>query len=315
MMKLKRLLAKDDALIALIDQLRRDDETLAVYDAAGQLLRGVENAAAAHKIPLQVDEAGLGWVVGNKHTETLAALLDYMVRKEVERRTTNTEILHLYREINLLYDLSDKLTASLAPADRAQVSLDEAGRLIESTGGAVYLFDRKADQMTALASVGYEFRSPAPFGSGIFGKLAQSDRAEIINDVQADNRCEAEDHAIMSLICAPLQTKQQVFGIIFLINHEPVTYTSADLKLMSMLALQVAPPIDHALVHEQAMRQAQEREARLQQQIQQLTIELDKAQQDQQVAEIVETDYFQMLQAQTKDLRRIMKDNRSGHES
>jgi hypothetical protein len=48
------------------------------------------------------------------------------------------------------------------------------------------------------------------------------------------------------------------------------------------------------------------REARLQQQVRDLQIEIDEARQAVKVAEITESDYFQQLRGQAADLRRLM---------
>jgi len=61
-----------------------------------------------------------------------------------------------------------------------------------------------------------------------------------------------------------------------------------------------------ARVFRRMAREVYSREQRLKQQVQQLRIELDEAKQARQVAEIVETEYFQKLQARAHDLRKII---------
>jgi hypothetical protein len=61
------------------------------------------------------------------------------------------------------------------------------------------------------------------------------------------------------------------------------------------------------LLYEKSLREAQEREERLQRQIQALRIELDEARQTKQVAEITESDYFQQLRHQADSLREIIE--------
>jgi hypothetical protein len=98
-----------------------------------------------------------------------------------------------------------------------------------------------------------------------------------------------------------------VLGIIALVSETDIIYTAKHLKLLNTLALQAAPAIENALLHEKTLREAKEREQRLQRQIQELRIELDEARQDKQVAEITESDYFQQLRGEAEDLRKIIK--------
>lgn len=65
-----------------------------------------------------------------------------------------------------------------------------------------------------------------------------------------------------------------------------------------------------ARVFQRMAREVQAREARLRAQVQELRIEVDRTQEARQVAEIVETDYFQDLQAKAQELRA-----RSNHRS
>jgi hypothetical protein len=49
------------------------------------------------------------------------------------------------------------------------------------------------------------------------------------------------------------------------------------------------------------------REQRLKKQVQELSIELNESKQQQQVAEITDTDYFRSMQSKAQELRKIME--------
>jgi GAF domain-containing protein len=145
-------------------------------------------------------------------------------------------------------------------------------------------------------------------GEGIIGVVAQNGKAEIVNEVSADARYKSDQGltASSSLVCAPLKAKGHVLGVIVLVSETAITYTAKDLKLLNTLASQSAPAIENALLYEKTIREAKEREERLQRQIRELRIELDEARQDKQVAEITESDYFQQLRGEADDLRKII---------
>ena len=96
-------------------------------------------------------------------------------------------------------------------------------------------------------------------------------------------------------VAAVLAAEGRRVGVIVMASAEPDTYTAGDLKLLNTLACQAAPAIENALIYEKTLQEAQEREARLQNQIRELRIELDEARQAKQVEEITETDYFKLL--------------------
>ena len=82
---------------------------VSIEDAEGRLLHGVAPSDGAGRFPVMLGEARLGWVSGPVQAGTVARLLDHLVANEVERKALGAEVLHLYREINLIYSFSEKL--------------------------------------------------------------------------------------------------------------------------------------------------------------------------------------------------------------
>ena len=50
---------------------------------------------------------------GSDRAAAVAALLSHLAAREGERKALGAEVLHLYREINLIYSFSEKLAALL----------------------------------------------------------------------------------------------------------------------------------------------------------------------------------------------------------
>ena len=305
--KLKRIVsAKDGAEPVIAGLLTALAAPIAIHDIEGHLLLGAASEDPAHKYPVELGGKVLGWVSGGEQAATVAAVLTHLAAKEAEIKTLANEVLDRYREINLLYNISEKLTASLELGRVAAMALQEASRLIRATSAAVMLLNDRGGELETAAAFGPAFRPEERLkpGEGIVGKAAESGKAEIVNDVRADARYVEENPSITSLICAPLKTQQRVIGVIVLASATEVTYTAGDLKLLTTLASQVAPHIENALLYEKTLREAREREEHLQQQIRELHIELDESRTARQVAEITETDYFQRLRSQAENLRR-----------
>lgn len=310
--KLKRLLSKrKKAAVILNDLAEMNNLTLAIEDVGGNVLLGAASDDTLTKYPITCEGTLLGWVIGQEQATPLANLIGHLAEKEAEKETLADGTLEHYRELNLLYNLSEKLAASLEVAAVAQTALNEASRLITATGGYVMLLDEAQEFIHIVATIGQVVQSPGQLkpGQGMIGQIAQTGKGEIVNDIQADTRYEPDEiyTAVSSLVCAPLKAKDKVLGLLLLVSEHAVTYTAKDLKLLNTLASQAAPAIENALLYEKTVREAKEREERLQRQIQELRIELDEARQDKQVAEITESDYFQQLRGEAEDLRKIIK--------
>ena len=217
-------------------------------------------------------------------------------------------MLGLYREINLLFNLSEKLASSLELQNVARMALGEATSLIQATDGSVMLFDEEQRKLASIASVGSAAAMQSQFEciDGIVNAVAASGKAEIVEDVKSDPRYNECGGRVGSLVCAPLKAKQVVIGVILLVNATPAVYTAAELKLLNTVASLAGPAIESAVIYEKTVREAKEREERLRRQIEQLKIELDEAKMAKQVAEITESDYFQRLREQAEALRETL---------
>ena len=119
-------------------------EAVAVEDARGPAAAGAATRSASGDAVRRARNDGtpLGWVSG-----PAGARRGHAARspgdKEVERKALGAEVLHLYREINLIYSFSEKLAALLDVERVAALTLREARHSIVATDGAVMLLDER----------------------------------------------------------------------------------------------------------------------------------------------------------------------------
>ena len=235
---------------------------VAIEDPDGKVLQGVARSDAAARFPVQHDDQHLGWVSGPASSGPVADLLGHLVGREVERKALGAEVLHLYREINLIYSFSEKLAALLDVERVAQLTLQEARHLIVATDGTLMLLDEATGSMSAVAGFGEEMaRVPALHrGVGIIGGVVATGVAEVVNDVDEDDRRAVRDTTLCALVIAPLKVGERVIGVVALGSTLPMSYTAAELKLLTTLSLQAATAIENARLFERTIQAARERE-------------------------------------------------------
>jgi serine phosphatase RsbU (regulator of sigma subunit) len=260
---LKQVIGGQPAARALVDVVAGAlGVPVSIEDLEGKLLQGATGLAGATRFPVQHDDQPLGWVSGPASAQALASLLDHLVAREVERKALGSEVLHLYREINLIYSFSEKLAALLDVKRVAALTLQEARHLIAATDGAILLLDESSDGLTSVASFGEEMTRVSQFrrGTGIIGAVADAGVAEIVNDLEDDARRAVRDTTLRALIAAPLKVGERVIGVVALGSTLPMSYTAAELKLLTTLALQAATAIENARLFERTIEAALERE-------------------------------------------------------
>jgi serine phosphatase RsbU (regulator of sigma subunit) len=237
-------------------------EAFAIEDHDGRLLHGEPLRAPAVRHPITVDGSGIGWVSGARSAGNVAALIEHLMTRESERKALGTEVLHLYREVNLIYSFSEKLAALLDLDKVASLTLQEARHLIAASDGSIMLLDEASGLLTTLAGFGEALPHLTGFriGEGIVGSIVAAGNAEIVNDVSADKRRVRDGGGVRSMVCAPLKVGERVIGVIVLGNVQPALYTAGELKLLNTLALQTATAIENARLFERTVQASLERE-------------------------------------------------------
>jgi serine phosphatase RsbU (regulator of sigma subunit) len=258
---LKQILSAQHGLRPVIDSLARAlGAPVSVEDAAGVRLFGA--AADGGRFAVAHDGRDLGWVSGPTGAEAVAELLCFLAAKESERKLLGAEVLHLYREVNLIYSFSEKLAALLDLERVAHLTLQEARHLIVATDGALLLLDEQSEALQSIAAFGDELPGLSGFerGKGIAGTVAATGVGEIVNDVLADPRRVNAVVDVRSLVCAPLKVGEKVIGVIVLASTLPMAYEARELKLLTTLASQTATAIENARLFERTVQAGHERE-------------------------------------------------------
>ncbi len=267
---LKKLLAKQE-LVAILQRIGGGMATYVVIeDADGLPLLSIGDGMVQseyHRYPIALDDVTIGWVRGEPLSAELAPLLAYLVKQDAEKRGLATELLEKYQEIDLFYDISTKLTASLDFREIAQLVLQEVYNLVNATSGVILLRRENTDSLELLSQVGDDLGLPTVLnlGQGMIGGIVQAGREEIVNQIMMDPRQFEGDPAMQNLICVPLITKEQVMGAIVIASSTSTPYTAGDLKQLSIFASQTAVAIEKALLHQQTRAAAAEAQAQAQQ--------------------------------------------------
>jgi adenylate cyclase len=222
-----------------------------IVDPGGKLLVG--NSLEVDRVAVVHDGETLGWVSGPAALAT-AKLLEHLAAKEAERRALAGEVLHLYREVNLIGQLSEQLAAVLDVADVARAAVEQAMRLIPGTQAGLLL--KEDSGLRAWTE-----QSPLGPDSSFAASILERSVGEIVNNYDSDDRRSAGEDHLRAVISAPLLVKQQAIGLIVLADTNDAHYTAAHLKLLSTIAMQAASAIENAQASQQLLRREVERQA------------------------------------------------------
>jgi hypothetical protein len=264
---LKTLFSPRSGSLPVLKALRESmGPGLSVVDSNGKVLLGDSaqpQGADAHVAVGQAEEA-LGYVSGPPEAASaMALLLTHLISRESEGRSLASEVLHLYREIHLIEQLSEQLAALLEPSAVGQSALAQAQRLIPATHGSILIMERADGGLRNVATFGPDdSEGPLSPDSHIAASILERGIAEVVNNCDTDPRALDSERNIKALMCAPLRAGQRNVGLIALANTTPgASYSAGNLKLLNTIALQTAAAIENSLLCAEMVTAARDRAA------------------------------------------------------
>jgi adenylate cyclase len=257
---LKALLSpKAGALPALTALLEAMGGAAGIEDHSSRPLFGAESGPA--RLPVTLEGSTLGWATGTPATAAaVASLLTHLAAKESERRALAAEVLHLYREVHLIGQLSEELAAVLDLSAVGRSALEQATKLIPASHGGILAMDELGGPLRSIASFGGD-APPLEPSSRFVTSIVERGKAEIVNDYPSDPRAAESERILGSLMCAPLRAKQRTVGVITLADASGAPYSAAHLKLLNTIAMQTAAAVENAMASQQLLRREVERQA------------------------------------------------------
>jgi class 3 adenylate cyclase len=214
------------------------------------------------RFPLVDDDVEYAYLHSNQHKAALIAdLLSSLVSKDLEKKKIGNEVLGLYREINMIYDFSEKLSETIEEGSIAEMALSEASQIIEATHGLFLIYDAEHDKLNILSAFGEDpdREKNIEEQSHLLKELIKRGTSAVV-DVERIHANPALRH-LRAMMYAPLKVKNRTMGMVILGNaEEHKEFRAAELKLLTTIALQSAVAIESAQLFQKGLRAAKERE-------------------------------------------------------
>jgi serine phosphatase RsbU (regulator of sigma subunit) len=225
-------------------------DQVAIGDNQGRTVIGSKmDGDAISGVPVLHENAQLGVVTGSADAaRAMALLVSHLAAREAEGRAMAAEVLHLYREIHLIEELSEQLAPLLDAVAIAKAALDQAQRLIAANCGMVLVMDESGQALRTLAGFGNEdIEIAAAIGphSSFAASILEHGVAAIVNEHGAEPSSHPDRSGDQAMLGAPLRAGARTVGLIALSHtEEGAHYSSADLKLLNTISLQAATALE-----------------------------------------------------------------------
>jgi CheY-like chemotaxis protein len=165
------------------------------------------------------------------------------------------------RELTLLNDVGKLLTSTLDFNEVLQILMNHIQKIMRVEAVSLLLVEKKTKDLifeVALGNVSQELQHrKISAGRGIVGWVAKTGKPVLIPDVSSDSRFdktfdESTGFVTKSMICVPLKIRDEVIGVIQVLNHEDgMPFNEDNMYLLSSIAMYASIAIDHANLYQE----------------------------------------------------------------
>jgi signal transduction histidine kinase len=147
-----------------------------------------------------------------------------------------------------------------------RIGLDNVLSLMNGTVGGIMLLDEPSQTLVYRVYHGlsdkYAEEVHLKLGEGIAGKVAQTGRAVLLEDISSEPNAAWIDlirlEGLRAFISVPLRAKDNVLGVMNVASHTPHRFTKEDMHLLHSIGDQLGIAIEQARLNER-LRKARER--------------------------------------------------------
>jgi signal transduction protein with GAF and PtsI domain len=158
------------------------------------------------------------------------------------------------RELNLLHRISEVMSYDLSLSELLQFIVGVTADLMGSKIVSVLLYDEETRSLSIAAtqslSGAYRDKPPVNVDRSVSGRAILAKRPMAVTDIQTDPSYGykeiARKEGIMSLLCVPMVVRGQAIGTINSYSASVRGYSEDDIKLLSLVASQVAAAVENS---------------------------------------------------------------------
>jgi signal transduction histidine kinase len=147
-----------------------------------------------------------------------------------------------------------------------RIGLDNVLNVMNGTVGGIMLLDEPNQTLSYRVYHGlsdkYAEEMRLKLGEGIAGKVAQSGRSVLLEDISSEPNAARLDlissEGLRAFLSVPLRAKDNVLGVMNVASHAPHRFTKEDVHLLHSIGDQLGTAIEQAVLNER-LRRARER--------------------------------------------------------
>lgn len=164
--------------------------------------------------------------------------------------------------LTVLHDILKSLHFLYQPEKIYALLMDQLTNALNAEAASIFELDAAKQNLILKVCMGpkqkyFEMvaeKSSFPVGHGICGWVAQYNQPSLVEDTQKSSRFNPKvdtltGYKTRSIICAPLSTKDEVLGVIEILNKKASAFSKNELDLVALIAKQAAIAIENCKLY------------------------------------------------------------------
>ncbi len=143
-----------------------------------------------------------------------------------------------------------------------KIGLDTAFQFMDGDVGGIMLLDEESGLLYYRVSRGlsdrYSEEMYMKLGQGIAGKVAQSGKAILVDDISLEPDAARPDlinlEGLKAFISVPLKAREKVLGVMNIASQKPRKFSQSDIYLCRSIGDQMATAVEQNMLHERLRR-------------------------------------------------------------
>lgn len=256
--KLKKILFKSENMNAMESTLRALGINVAIEDCNKNVIYGSDESSSTykrHEIILYGEVAG--YVLGEEKAGCIAEIIKAMLVSEMEKKQLADETLEKYREINMIYNVSEKIASTVGIGNVGNVIISEVMKYAVSNYASIMLLDESKEELQVICEISKNNKTENTAIHELFNVESEtvnhvlSKRSGIIvNHIGELAEFKSKNCMLKSAVISPVAVKGKVIGILLIGSDDVIEYTAADLKLCNSMAQQAGASIEGAKLYD-----------------------------------------------------------------
>ena len=254
MIDLKRLFKKSDIVGTIDDICTLAGGNLSVLNSQGEPLSGEKLIdPLALRIPVHVSGQVICWIVGKPESKTAVNILKHLITAEIEKIKLAGETLEKYKELNILYGLSEKISSTIDLKDISEYAISQMRKTFKCDSGCVLMLSPEHDELEPVSDFGDQEITDIICGYHKRGDVTTIFHPEIVNDISSDPRFNLFSKKIASLIFVPIIHGFNPLGMMAAGSLNKHEYTARDLNSLNVLAQQISGTMSSSLARKKKL--------------------------------------------------------------